>query len=697
MAAADWEGANVPGQQVRPVPGEQEATPDVHQESSGGPLSQELARLRQRVAALEAAAARQQQIEEARHVSKMRFRTLVEGSLQGILVHRNHKPLFVNQAFAAMLGYAMPDDILRMDTVLPLVTPEDRGRLGTYCAARLRGDAVPEQYVYRALRRDGTTLWVEVRVTMVEWDGAPAMLLTTVEITARKQAEAALARYHLLAAQTQDIILFIGRHGRIVDANHAAVAAYGYDRDTLLTLTIADLRAPGTMPLVAGQMAQADTAGIRFETMHRRCDGSAFPVEVSSIGAEIDGERVLLSIIRDATERQQAEAALRREREILQKLIDTIPVMIAMYKPDIHVLQLNSEFERVTGWSTAAAREVDLMAQCYPDPAYREQVRRYMESLESGWQDLQMVTKDGQVIETSWANLRLSDATHIGVGIDITPRKQAEIALQRAHAELEQRVQERTASLHREMAERQRLEREAQRAQHFALLGQLAAGVSHEIRNPLAAVFLHVDLLEEELAQPSPDSQTHIAESFREIKTHLGRLEDLVQDYLSLVRVTTIQREPTHLGNLVTDFAQELTAECAARGILLQSEGLAQLGTVALHPNTFRRALLNLVHNALDAMPYGGTLTLRGQQDTSRVRLEICDTGNGIPLAHLGRIFEPLYTTKPGGTGLGLYIVQEIVVAHGGQVGVASIERQGTIFTITLPRTVPTLPIPAAS
>ena len=95
----------------------------------------------------------------------------------------------------------------------------------------------------------------------------------------------------------------------------------------------------------------------------------------------------------------------------------------------------------------------------------------------------------------------------------------------------------------RRRSTRQRLEREAQRAQHFALLRRLAAGVSHEIRNPLGAVCRHVDLLEEELRQPSPDSAMQIAQSFTEIKMHLARLDDLVQDYLSLVRASTIERK----------------------------------------------------------------------------------------------------------------------------------------------------------
>ena len=137
---------------------------------------QELATLRHQVAVLNATVAKHQRAEEALHDSEARFRTLVEGSLQGILVHRQHQPLFANQAFATMLGYATPADILQMATVLPLIDPRDRVRLNTYCAARLRGDAVPEQYEYQALRQDGTRCWVEVRVSMVQWDGAPAMI-----------------------------------------------------------------------------------------------------------------------------------------------------------------------------------------------------------------------------------------------------------------------------------------------------------------------------------------------------------------------------------------------------------------------------------------------------------------------------------------------------------------------------------------
>jgi PAS domain S-box-containing protein len=269
---------------------------------------------------------------------------------------------------------------------------------------------------------------------------------------------------------------------------------------------------------------------------------------------------------------------------------------------------------------------------------------------------------------------------------ELAERQKAEAALAQAAAELEQRVQERTAALHQAMAEQQRLEREAQRVQHFALLGRLAAGVSHEIRNPLATVFLQVDLLEEELHMPSPDSPAFVREALAEIKTNLGRLDNLVQDYLTLVRVTNLQRQVQDLGQAVHTWGTEMQHEMGGRGVTIHMHGLAELGLVAFHASTLRRALLNLVQNAVDAMPQGGTVTLTGRGTATQIQLGVHDTGNGIPAERLGQIFEPLYTTKPGGTGLGLYIVQEIVQAHHGQITVESVLGQGTTFTLTLPR-----------
>ena len=223
------------------------------------------------------------------------------------------------------------------------------------------------------------------------------------------------------------------------------------------------------------------------------------------------------------------------------------------------------------------------------------------------------------------------------------------------------------------------------RAHHFATLGRLAAGLTHEIRNPLGTLFLHIDLLEEEYRDPSPESPTLIPQTFTEIRTALTRLDELVQDYLSLVRVSTIELNVQDMGATVQAWAAELESRAAQQGVTIQLEGHATVGSLAFHPSTLRRAVLNVVQNAIEAMPQGGMLTLECARTAREVHLRVRDSGIGIPAEQVPRIFEPLYTTKPGGTGLGLYIVREILVAHEGRVTVESVEGQGTTFTFTFP------------
>jgi PAS domain S-box-containing protein len=132
------------------------------------------------------------------------------------------------------------------------------------------------------------------------------------DITERKRAQETLSRYELLASHSRDVVLFVRRDdGRILDANAAALSTYGYSRDELLSLSIRELRPPDTRILTEEQMAIADSRGILFETVHRRKDGSTLPVEVSSGGATIGGVRMLMSVVRDITERKRAESALR--------------------------------------------------------------------------------------------------------------------------------------------------------------------------------------------------------------------------------------------------------------------------------------------------------------------------------------------------------------------------------------------------
>jgi signal transduction histidine kinase len=231
------------------------------------------------------------------------------------------------------------------------------------------------------------------------------------------------------------------------------------------------------------------------------------------------------------------------------------------------------------------------------------------------------------------------------------------------------------------------LEARFRRDARLIMLGRLAGALAHEIRNPLNAVFLQVDILDEELRQPTPDHRVQLEQSVQTLKTEITRLKALIQDYLSLARLSEVRREPVDVGAMLKDFAQEIQASLADSRITVQLEGFEGLGVGVLHPPTFRRALLNLVQNARDAMPQGGTLTLRGWRTATQIHLAVCDTGQGIPAEQLPLLFTAFHTTKPEGTGLGLYVVQEIVGTHGGTIEVTSEPNRGTTVTITLPQT----------
>jgi signal transduction histidine kinase len=225
--------------------------------------------------------------------------------------------------------------------------------------------------------------------------------------------------------------------------------------------------------------------------------------------------------------------------------------------------------------------------------------------------------------------------------------------------------------------------------EHLVLLGRLASTLSHEIRNPLGTLFLLVDVLTDKLQQPSADHPAQATQILADMKTMLSRMDDLVQDYLTLARLAELHLEPMELDAVVETCAQEMYKQCADRGITLCLEGLQRLGQVHLHQNAFRRVLINLMQNAIDAMPHGGELTLCGWRAGSWVYLKMQDTGMGIAADQLSQLFVPFHTTKSDGTGLGLYVVREILTAHGGTITVTSTPDIGTTCLVTLPLTAP--------
>ncbi|MCL6634589.1 MAG: EAL domain-containing protein [Peptococcaceae bacterium] len=247
--------------------------------------------------------------EEALRESEALYRTIFENTgTATIIIEEDTTIALVNEEFEKASGYAR-EEVEGKKSWTEFFTAEHLEKMLEYHRLRrIDPAAAPGNYESRFVDRYGRVRDVSITVAMIPGTGKSVASLT--DITGLKQAGEALARYRLLSENARDIILFVRPDGRIIEANRAALAAYGYSREELLALRIHDLREPGEEALITAQMQQADETGILFETVHRRKDGTTFPVEVSSRGTVLNGERVLLSVVRDITERKKVEKQL---------------------------------------------------------------------------------------------------------------------------------------------------------------------------------------------------------------------------------------------------------------------------------------------------------------------------------------------------------------------------------------------------
>jgi len=223
------------------------------------------------------------------------------------------------------------------------------------------------------------------------------------------------------------------------------------------------------------------------------------------------------------------------------------------------------------------------------------------------------------------------------------------------------------------------LEKEVARRERLAALGTLAAGVAHEIRNPLSSIKGFATYFG---AKFEPGTQDR--ELAQVMVGEVERLNRVVTELLDLTRPSELRLAPVRICDLVQHALKLVDGDCRSRGIAVEVR-LAELEPVLLDADRMLQALLNLFLNAIQAMPSGGTLTVSARQVRERLELSVADTGHGIAPQDLDRIFDPYFTTKNQGTGLGLATVRTLVEAHGGQVKVTSEQGQGTQVTLDLP------------
>ena len=255
---------------------------------------------------------------------------------------------------------------------------------------------------------------------------------------------------------------------------------------------------------------------------------------------------------------------------------------------------------------------------------------------------------------------------------DITERVESEETLKQYSERLEEMVEERTKEL--QDAQEQLIRREK-----LAVLGQMAGGVAHDLRNPLGAIKNAVYFLNMINEEPEPE----VKEALEILEKEVATSDGIIDNLLDFARPKLITKREVNINDVVIDALPRSNIPDNVEVIKQLSESLP---LILAAPEQLSRAVVNIVKNAIQAMPEGGQLTVKSEvEDPEWTTVSITDTGVGIPKENMGKLFEPLFTTKSKGIGLGLVIIKSLVDEHGGTIEVESEVGKGSTFTVKLP------------
>lgn len=477
---------------------------------------------------------------------------------------------------------------------------------------------------------------------------------------------------------------------RYLYVSESGAAHLGYPLDELLRLPVMATLALDQLPIVRERLAarlRGEPLPRRYETAVIAKDGRRVPLEVSTSDIDIDGRRVSVAFYFDITERRRAQKALEVSEARFRQLIEAAPEAVWIF--DGRRLQfVNPHAVRMLGYEDAAA----LLAKSPFDLVHPDDRQAVADRT-------RQMLQEGRSLPPREYRMLAAGGREIMVEVGSIP-----IQYEGAPALL---------GFGRDVTERKRMEAQLVQNDRLAALGTLAAGVAHEINNPLTYAFLGLDSALRALAGTDGRAAdpAAAAEQIQEARRGVERVAAIVRQLRSFSRVEPEARGPADPREVVASSVRMAMNAIRHRGRLETDLGPVPL--VDVDPNRLGQVVLNLLVNAAHALPDGDVTGNRIRAVTrtdegGRAIVEVSDTGRGIPQDVLPHIFDPFYTTKvpAEGTGLGLFICHGIVTSHGGEIGVDSEPGRGTTFVVRLPpmaaragatgRT-PARPIPGAS
>jgi PAS domain S-box-containing protein len=366
------------------------------------------------------------------------------------------------------------------------------------------------------------------------------------------------------------------------------------------------------------------------------------------------------NVLSDAIERKRAEEEIQRGGAWLRSLIDTTQDAVLSIDRQGRIVLFNPSAEQIFGYKreeVIGQKVNELMSEPYASEhdGYIERYERTGVPHAIG--RIRSVTarrKSGELFPIELSVTKIAEDTNVQY-----------------------------AAFIRDISEKSRLQSQVVESERLAAIGTTAAKIGHELGNPLNGMSLTVQLLEQRLNRQSAELDKQVSATVRRLKNEISRLNQLVGQFRTISRREKYEFRPTQLAELIDEIVKIQAPHLAQSGIRVTSRVAQDLPLLNLDTDRLKQTFLNLIKNAAEAMPAGGTISIEADVADSDVVLEIRDTGSGIPLDV--DAFEPFVTTKREGTGIGLVIVRQIIVAHGGSISYQSRPNEGTTFRIRLP------------